>query len=86
MGLAPRRWLHCLHVTRALSTVSRPPRAAGTTWSGSGLSGCSVVPHASGLPQSGQWVCPLACARCSTRWRQRLWLAVPVRLVVMEEV
>nr|DAS79355.1 MAG TPA: hypothetical protein [Caudoviricetes sp.] len=81
MGLEPLRWLHCRHVTRALSMVSRPPRAAGTTWSGSGLRGWSVVPHASGCPQSGQWVCPLACARWRTRTRQRLWRAVPVREV-----
>lgn len=81
MGLEPLRWLHWRHVTRALSMVSRPPRAAGTTWSGSGLRGWSVVPQASGCPQSGQWVCPLACARWRTRTRQRLWRAVPVREV-----
>lgn len=82
MGLEPRFWLHWRHVTRALSMVSRPPRAAGTTWSGSGLRGRSVVPQASGCPQSGQWVCPLACARWRTRTRQRLWRAVPVREVL----
>lgn len=81
MGFEPRFWLHWRQVTRALSMVSRPPRAAGTTWSGSGLRGWSVVPHASGCPQSGQWVCPLACARWRTRTRQRLWRAVPVREV-----
>lgn len=81
MGFEPRFWLHWRQVTRALSMVSPPPRAAGTTWSGSGLRGWSVVPQASGCPQSGQWVCPLACARWRTRTRQRLWRAVPVREV-----
>nr|DAS68044.1 MAG TPA: hypothetical protein [Caudoviricetes sp.] len=81
MGFEPRFWLHCRQVTRALSMVSRPPRAAGTTWSGSGLLGWSVVPHARARPQSGQCVCPLACARWRTRTRQRLWRAVPVREV-----
>ena len=82
MGFEPLRWLHCRQVTRALSMVSRPPCAAGTTWSGSGLCGVSVVPQASGCPQSGQCVCPLACARWRTRTRQRLWRAVPVREVL----
>ena len=79
MGLEPLRWLHCRQVTRALSMVSRPPCAAGTTWSGSGLRGWSVVPQARARPQSGQWVWPLACARWRARARQRLWRAVPVR-------
>lgn len=82
MGLEPLRWLHWRQVTRALSMVSRPPRAAGTTWSGSGLRGWSVVPQASGWLQSGQWVCPLACARWRVRVRQRLWRVVPVREVL----
>lgn len=86
MGFEPRFWLHWRQVTRELSMVSRPPRAAGTTWSGSGLRGVSVVPHASGCPQSGQCVCPLACARWRTRTRQCLWRAVPVREVLVCEV
>ena len=81
MGFEPRFWLHCRQVTRALSMVSRPPRAAGTTWSGSGLRGWSVVPQARAHPQSGQCVWPFACARWRTRTRQRLWRAVPVREV-----
>ena len=83
MGLSPRDWLHLRQVTRALSMVSRPPCAYGVTWSGSGLFGCSVVPHARGWLQSGQLVCPAACARCRTRVRHFLWLVVPVRDAVM---
>ena len=52
-------------------------------WSGSGLFGWSVVPHASGCAQSGQLICPAAWARWRTRLRHFLWLVVPVRDAVM---
>nr|DAX33402.1 MAG TPA: hypothetical protein [Caudoviricetes sp.] len=83
MGLSPRFWLHWRQVTRALAMVSVPPCAYGTTWSGSGLVGWSVVPHASVHPQSGQLVCPAAWARWRTRVRHFLWRVVPVRDAVM---
>lgn len=83
MGLSPRDWLHLRQVTRALSMVSVPPCAYGVMWSGSGLVGWSVVPHARVVPQSGQLVCPAALARWRTRERHFLWRAVPVRDAVM---
>nr|DAU73371.1 MAG TPA: hypothetical protein [Caudoviricetes sp.] len=83
MGLSPRAWLHLRQVTRALSMVSVPPRAYGVMWSGSGLVGWRVVPHARVQPQSGQLVCPAALARWRTRVRHFLWRVVPVRDAVM---
>ena len=52
-------------------------------WSGSGLLGWSVVPHARVHPQSGQLVCPAARARWRTRTRHFLCRVVPVRDAVM---
>ena len=83
MGLSPRAWLHLRQVTRALAMVSVPPFAYGVMWSGSGLVGWSVVPHARVHPQSGQLVCPAALARWRTRVRHFLWRVVPVRDAVM---
>ena len=83
MGLSPRAWLHLRQVTRALSMVSVPPLAYGVMWSGSGLAGWRLVPHASVQPQSGQLVCPAALARWRTRVRHFLWRVVPVRDAVM---
>lgn len=83
MGLSPRDWLHLRQVTRALSMVSVPPLAYGVMWSGSGLVGWRLVPHASVQPQSGQLVCPAARARWRTRVRHFLWRVVPVRDAVM---
>lgn len=83
MGLSPRAWLHLRQVTRALSMVSVPPFAYGVMWSGSGLVGWRLVPHARVVPQSGQLVCPAAWARWRTRVRHFLWRVVPVRDAVM---
>ena len=83
MGLSPRAWLHLRQVTRALLMVSVPPCAYGVMWSGSGLVGWSVVPHARVHPQSGQFVCPAALARWRTRVRHFLCRVVPVRDAVM---
>ena len=79
----PRRWLHRLHIVRPLSRVLVPPSDQGVMWSGSGLSGCRLVSHASVTPQVGHVVCPAARSRLSTAARQRLCPVVPVRLVVM---
>ena len=79
----PRRWLHRLHIVRPLSRVLVPPSDHGVMWSGSGLSGCRLVSHASVTPHVGQVVCPAARSRLSTAARQRLCPVVPVRLVVM---
>ena len=79
----PRRWLHRLHIVRPLSSVFVPPSDQGVMWSGSGLSGCRLVPHASVTPHVGQVVCPAARSRLRTAARQRLCPVVPVRLVVM---
>nr|DAV64876.1 MAG TPA: hypothetical protein [Caudoviricetes sp.] len=83
MGLSPRDWLHLRQVTRALSMVSVPPCAYGVMWSGSGLVGWRLVPHARVHPQVGQLVCPAAWARWRTRVRHFLWRVVPVRDAVM---
>ena len=79
----PRRWLHRLHIVRPLSSVFVPPSDHGVMWSGSGLSGCRLVSHASVTPHVGQVVCPAARSRLRTAARQRLCPVVPVRLVVM---
>ena len=79
----PRRWLHRLHIVRPLSSVFVPPSDQGVMWSGSGLSGCRLVPHASVTPHVGQVVCPASRSRLRTAARQRLCPVVPVRLVVM---
>lgn len=79
----PRRWLHRLHIVRPLSSVFVPPSDQGVMWSGSGLSGCRLVPHASVTPHVGQVVCPAARSRLRMAARQRLCPVVPVLLVVM---
>ena len=79
----PRRWLHRLQIVRPLSSVLVPPSDHGVMWSGSGLSGCRLVPHASVTPHVGQVVCPAARSRLRTAARQRLCPVVPVLLVVM---
>lgn len=79
----PRRWLHRLHIVRPLSSVFVPPSDHGVMWSGSGLSGCRLVSHASVTPHVGQVVCPAARSRLRTAARQRLCPVVPVLLVVM---
>lgn len=68
---------------RPFCIVVFPPWITGVMWSASGLSGCLLVPHARGVPQMGQRVCPACLARWIKRVRHCLCLDVPVLLIIL---
>nr|DAN94271.1 MAG TPA: TniQ [Caudoviricetes sp.] len=68
---------------RPFCMVVFPPWITGVMWSASGLSGCLLVPHARGVPQMGQRVCPACLARWISLVRHWRCLDVPVLLIIL---